>query len=327
MTESTAALDKKARKASDSSIIKLLPALVEHTRWNDPVKLREILVELSEKTRLSYPAIHKRIERDLRHGLSPTPMQSLPKNLVELSTPVIKLDDVVLTEQLKTEVLAIIQEHDRVEDLAAFDLKPRHKVLLYGAPGNGKTLLAEALASSMDIPFVKAKYSGLVGSHLGETGKNIASIMDYAESGPCLLFLDEFDGLAIDRAATGDVTEMRRVTNQLLISLDKLPHYCVFVAATNSENLIDKAILRRFDFSLNIQAPTPELILQLARKELDPARTPGNDVLHFAPRIAKMKLKNMSETVMLCQQIRRDLVLNDGWGIEAILNKTPAQNF
>lgn len=321
MSEATAAPDKKARKASDSSIIRLLPALVEHTRWNDPVKLREILVELSEKTKLSYPAIHKRIERDLRHNLAPTPLRTLPKNLVELSTPRVRLDDVVLSQQLKDDVLAIIQEHDRFEELAAFDLKPRHKVLLHGAPGNGKTLLAEALASSLDLPFVKAKYSGLVDSHLGETGRNIASIMEYAETGPCLLFLDEFDGLAIDRAATGDVTEMRRVTNQLLISLDKLPHHCVFVAATNSENLIDKAILRRFDFTLNIQAPTHDLLLELARKELDPVRTPGSNVLHHAKRIAKLDLKNMSDTVMLCQRIRRDLVLNDGQGIEKILSQ------
>lgn len=322
MTEASISIpDKKLRKASDSSIIKLIPALIEHTRWNDPVKLREILVELSHKTQLSYPSIHKRIERDLRNGLVPTPLRTMPKNLVELTSPTVKLEDVVLSDQLKADVLSIIEEHDRFEELDSFDLRPRHKVLLYGAPGNGKTLLAEAMAAALDVPFVKAKYSGLVDSHLGETGKNIAAIMEYAESGPCLIFLDEFDGLAIDRSAAGDVTEMRRVTNQLLISLDKLPHYCVFVAATNSESLIDKAILRRFDFNLNIEAPTPDLVKRLAEKELDPKRTPGSNVLHHADVISKLGLKNMSEVVMLCQRIRRDLVLNQGQGIKAIIQQ------
>lgn len=321
MTELDATAAKKQRKASDTSIISLLPKLVERMRWSDKEQLHQILSELSAKTELAYPAIHKRIEKELRFCMTPTELRSLPKNLVELCTPALTLDDVVLDEGLMIDVKAIVEEHDRHDELAAFDLYPRHKVLLHGAPGNGKTMLAEALASSLKIPFVKAKYSGLVDSHLGVTGRNIDTLMEYAASGPCLLFLDEFDCVAIDRSAAGDVTEMRRVTNQLLLSMDKLPPYCVFVAATNSEALIDKAVMRRFDFALAINAPNENLIQRLAGKELDPSRTPGTDVKILANRIAKIPLKNMNEVVFLCRRIRRDLVLNKGQGIEAILCK------
>lgn len=321
MIELDATAAKKQRKASDASIISLLPKLVERMRWNDKDQLRQILSELSAKTELAYPAIQKRIEKELRFCMAPTELRSLPKNLVELCTPVLTLDDVVLDEGLMSDVEAIVHEHDRHDELAAFDLYPRHKVLLHGAPGNGKTMLAEALASALNIPFVKAKYSGLVDSHLGVTGRNIDTLMEYAASGPCLLFLDEFDCVAIDRSAAGDVTEMRRVTNQLLLSMDKLPPYCVFVAATNSEALIDKAVMRRFDFALAINAPDENLIQRLASKELDPSRTPGTDVKGLANRIAKISLKNMNEVVFLCRRIRRDLVLNKGQGIEAILSK------
>ena len=315
---------KKQRKASDTSIISLLPKLIERMRWSDKDQLREVLTELAGKTELAYPAIHKRIEKELRYVMTPTELKTLPKNLVELCTPMLTLDDVVLEDALLADVKAIIEEHDRHDELAEFDLYPRHKVLLHGAPGNGKTMLAEALASSLNIPFVKAKYSGLVDSHLGMTGRNIDTLMQYAASAPCLLFLDEFDCVAIDRSATGDVTEMRRVTNQLLLSLDKLPPHCVFVAATNSETLIDKAVMRRFDFALAINAPGEALIQRLARKELDPVRTPGSDISGLADRIAKIALKNMNEVVFLCRRIRRDLVLNKGQGIEGILDLAKA---
>jgi len=325
MIDSTStAAAKKLRKASDASIIALLPKLIERMRWSDKDQLREILADLSNKTEASYPAIHKRIEKEMRYVMTPTEIKTLPKNLVELCTPILTLDDVVLADNLMADVRAIIEEHDRHDELAEFDLYPRHKVLLHGAPGNGKTMLAEALASALDIPFVKAKYSGLVDSHLGVTGRNIDILMEYASSRPCLLFLDEFDCVAIDRSAEGDVTEMRRVTNQLLLSLDKLPPHCVFVAATNSESLIDKAVMRRFDFALSIQAPDNTLIERLAGKELDPIRTPGSNVQNLSTTIAKLPLKNLNEVVFLCRRIRRDLVLNKGQGIKEILDKAAA---
>lgn len=162
----------------------------------------------------------------------------------------------------------------------------------------------------------------MIDSFLGSTGKNLQSIFDYATTAPCVLFMDEFDGVAIDRADSKDVGEIRRVTNQLLIILDRLPPTCMFIAATNAEELLDRAIRRRFDYVIELPAPTQELRIRCAERELAPRMTPGHDIRHHAAAVAEMPLPNLSGLVKLCQRLRRDLVLNRGTGIPAILADT-----
>ena len=113
---------------------------------------------------------------------------------------------------------------------------------------------------------------------------------------------------------------MRRVTNHLLIEIEKLPAHVIFVCATNSERLIDTAIKRRFDLVINVPAPTRELRLQCARRELDPSLTPGSDLTHLAERVADLCLENLFHVTERCRQIRRDLVLNGGHGVESLLH-------
>ncbi|RYE26893.1 MAG: AAA family ATPase, partial [Sphingobacteriales bacterium] len=182
------------------------------------------------------------------------------------------------------------------------------------------TLLAEALAYELELPFLRVKYSALISSNLGGTGRNLEDILDYAKSGPCLLFLDEFDGIGMDRNDNRDVGEMRRITNQLLISVERLPASCVFVAATNAAQLLDAALKRRFDSVMEIPKPTKELILLCAQKELHPSLTPGTDVQNLAMTISQMDIQNLSVVVNLCRRIRRDIVLNHGKGIQNLVN-------
>lgn len=234
------------------------------------------------------------------------------------------MDAVFLPADVEHGCRAIIAEHHRRDELASFGLAPRHKVLLHGAPGNGKTMLAEALAKELDIPLLRVKYAGLIASYLGDTGKNIATIFEFAETAPCLLFLDEFDGIGAARHDNQDVGEMRRITNQLLILLDRLPPYCVFVAATNGYDLIDYALKRRFDFNIEILAPDEPLRRRCALAEIDPRLTPGHDITDLARSIAALPLKNVHEVVQLCRRLRRDLVLNDGRGLELLLREAAA---
>ena len=309
---------KTLKKASESSAIKLLPKLIEAFRWNHSDRIAEVGESVAAAIEVQHPAVAKRIRDAFGQELRPRHL-TMPTNLLSFEEARHGFGAVMLPNELEVECLAIVQEHHRQEDLCAFGLAPRHKVLLHGEPGNGKTLLAEALAHELDVPFLRVKYGGLIGSYMGETGKNIDTIMEYAKTAPCLVFLDEFDGVGMDRSNAGDVGEMRRITNQLLIALDRLPSTCVFVAATNSLDLVDKALKRRFDFVLEVPAPTVELMRRCAAKELCPTITPGHDVSELAFKVATLKLRNLSEVVGLCKRIRRDLVLNSGAGIEALL--------
>ena len=203
-------------------------------------------------------------------------------------------------------------------ELAAFGLAPRHKVLFYGPTGNGKTMLAEALAWELGFPFLAVRYGGLLDSYLGSTGKNMDKVFAFARTAPCVLFIDEFDGIAITRGGGQDVGEIRRVTNHLMIEIERLPSSVVLVCATNAEGLLDEAIKRRFDFAIEIPSPTRDLRLQRARDELRPELTPGHDLSAYAERIADLDLANLHFVTERCRELRRDLVLNAGRGIDAL---------
>ena len=308
------------KKNPDTAAIKLLPKFLESMKWGHGTRSEEIVSAMAESLDLTHPSVAEKIRKLYAQGLKPLPSSSKAAGLIDFAEPRHGMKDVVLPDNVAQECRAIIAEHARRDELAAFALQPRHKVLLHGAPGNGKTMLAEALASELAVPYLRVKYSSLIDSYLGSTAKNLDVLLDYANTAPCLLFLDEFDGVGMDRNDNRDVGEMRRITNQLLISLDRLPSSCVFVGATNAPGLIDGALRRRFDFVIEIPAPSWDVKYCCAAKELDPDFTPGHDVWDLAPRVAHHRTSlSMHDVVEICRRIRRDLVLNGGAGIETIL--------
>lgn len=297
----------------------LLPKLVEASRWGQHSTAEQVGREIAQLIADTHPGVANKIHRQFATALAPARLAHRPEKLVEFRDARHGLQDVILPPDVEQECRAIIQEHQRAADLARFHLAPRHKVLLYGPPGNGKTLLAEALARELDVPFLPVKYAGLIDSHLGGTGKNLQEIFDYAATAPCLLFMDEFDGVAIDRIDAKDVGEIRRVTNQLLMLVDRLVPTCMFVAATNAQQLLDSAVLRRFDFVLQLPAPSRQLRERCIQRELAASLTPGYDLTDKIGPLADLELPNLSAVVQLCQRIRRDLVLNQGAGMDSLI--------
>ena len=83
-------------------------------------------------------------------------------------------------------------------------LEPRHRILLVGPPGNGKTSLAEAIAEALAVQFFVVRYDAIIGSFLGETATRLRRVFDYARTTPCVLFFDEFDAVGKER---GDENE------------------------------------------------------------------------------------------------------------------------
>lgn len=315
---------RERKKAAEASAMKLLPKLIEASRWGQQDMAEKLGRDIAQIVEATHPSVAQKILKQFAATLRPMKMVHRPENLIDFCDARHGLADVILPEAIERECRAIVIEHQRANDLAQFRLAPRHKVLLYGPPGNGKTLLAEALAKELEVPFLPVKYAGMVESYLGSTGKNLQNIFDYAATARCVLFMDEFDGVAIDRGDSKDVGEIRRVTNQLLILLDRLPPTCMFVAATNADELLDRAIQRRFDYVLELPAPTREMREHCARRELSPTMTPGHDVSHHVEAVTDLPFPNLSALVKLCERIRRDLVLNSGAGVQQIIAEAAA---
>lgn len=167
------------------------------------------------------------------------------------------IEELVLPQPVQQACAELIEEHHRTDLLRSYNLTPRHRILLSGAPGNGKTSLAEALAHALMVPFIVVRYEGLIGSYLGETASRLRKLFDYVKTRGCLLFFDEFDTLGKERGDLHETGEIKRVVSSLLLQIDAVPSYVVIVTATNHPELLDRAVWRRFQLRLDLPPPTP----------------------------------------------------------------------
>lgn len=157
------------------------------------------------------------------------------------------------------EFIVSYKESDR---LASYGLNIPSTLLLYGPPGCGKTELASFIAKELGIPIVIARLDTLISSYLGSTSKNIRMLFEYAAKNPCILFLDEFDAIAKLRDDKNEQGELKRVVNSLLQNIDFINEKSILIGATNHENLLDKAIWRRFSTRLHINYPNSDIRME-----------------------------------------------------------------
>ena len=134
-------------------------------------------------------------------------------------------------------------------------------LLLYGAPGTGKTLLAEAVSSYTGLNFIPVRGPELLSKYIGASEANVRSLFERAQAArPCIIFFDEFESLAPQRGhdSTG-VTD--RVVNQLLTQLDGVEGLdgVWVVAASSRPDLIDPALLRPGRLDRSVHCPMPEI--------------------------------------------------------------------
>lgn len=184
---------------------------------------------------------------------------SLP--LAYMSRPDALLSDLVLAAQPAHSLHALLNEVRHWSTLDASGLPRRNRLLLSGPPGCGKTSTVEALAGELGRPLVTARVEGLISSYLGETAANLSSLFEFASSGACVLFLDEFDSLGKRRDDPSDHGELRRVVNAVLQQIDRYSGPSLIVAATNHSGVLDSALWRRFDAIVELPLPTqPEII-------------------------------------------------------------------
>lgn len=177
-------------------------------------------------------------------------------NLFQETVPERRLDQLFLSDGIKQSCNELVEEQMRADLLRSYGVEPRNKVLLVGPPGNGKTSLAEALATSLMVPLYVVKYESLIGAYLGETASKLAKLFEYVKTRQCVLFFDEFETLGKERGDQHETGEIKRVVSSLLLQIDALPSYVVVVAATNHEALLDQAAWRRFQIKLELKKPS-----------------------------------------------------------------------
>ncbi|MCS7118704.1 MAG: AAA family ATPase [Archaeoglobaceae archaeon] len=178
----------------------------------------------------------------------------------------LKLEDVVGQEEAKRKARVILEYLKNPKKFGKW--APRN-VLFYGPPGTGKTMTAKALANEANAPFVSVKSTKLIGEHVGDGARKIHELYERArELAPCIVFIDEFDAVALDRSyqdLRGDVAE---IVNAILTELDGIQNnegVCT-IAATNRVEFIDSSIRSRFEEEIEFKLPSYEDRLEILRR-------------------------------------------------------------
>lgn len=138
--------------------------------------------------------------------------------------------------------------------------EPRNGILLYGAPGNGKTFFAEAFAGEFQLPFLSVSFGDVASRWVNQTTEQVRQVFhEAALQAPCVLFIDEIDSLLVNRATVGwGDSETARTTNVILTEAANLrDRGIVLMAATNFIDRLDEAGIRegRFDYKIEITPP------------------------------------------------------------------------
>lgn len=335
----------------------LLCELIKYGLINDPVSFRKAAEALCAEERAKQHTIlankiedllkvgNRTITRDVEGQPSLIKNNANEQNLFIEKIPQKRLDHLVLSDNVKRSCEELISEQNRADLLHSYGLEPRNKILLIGPPGNGKTSLAEAIAESLMVPLLTVRYESVIGSYLGETATRLSKLIEYAKTRQCVLFFDEFETLGKERGDIHETGEIKRVVSSLLMHIDSLPSYVIVIAATNHENLLDKAAWRRFQIKLEIPKPTRsnletyfnffekergfEFGLQsstLAKKTLGLSYAEAEELALTVYRQYVLQLpsatpKDVTEQVLKLWQTQRSYLKNTEEGVDALCQK------
>jgi SpoVK/Ycf46/Vps4 family AAA+-type ATPase len=265
----------------------------------------------------SHHVLADRLQRALNTvAVTPPPLTSASMGagggrdaILEL-TPQVRLDDLILPLPVRRNADQFIEEHFRASVLRVHGLEPRHRILLSGPPGNGKTSFAESIAEALNLPFFVVRYDSLIGSYLGETNTRLRKLFDYVRTQPSVLFFDEFDAIGKERGDTHETGEIKRVVSFLLMQLDQLPSYVIVVAATNHAELLDRAVWRRFQLRLGFPTPDQNMLAAYVDRLIDqwPQR-PRAGAKEIVRTLGKVSYAEARE---YCQNVRRRHILGLG---------------
>ncbi len=231
------------------------------------IDIEEVFLPLGSETRL---VVVKTNPEEVVQITEMTELELLPEavDVEESRMPTVTYEDIGGLGQVLPKIREMIElplRHPEVFD--RLGVEPPKGILLHGAPGTGKTLIAKAVANESGAHFLSVAGPEIVSKWYGGSEENLRKIFEEAEkNAPSIIFFDEVDAIAPKREeVTGEVE--RRMVSQLLSLMDGLKSRgkVIVIAATNRPNALDPALRRGGRFDREIEIPVPD---KKGRKEI-----------------------------------------------------------
>lgn len=238
----------------------------------------------------------------------------------------VTFNDVAGAHEAKEELRDVVEFLKRPEKFARLGAKIPRGVLLCGAPGNGKTLLAKAVAGEAHCPFFSISGSDFVEVFVGVGASRVRDLFAQArKNAPCIVFIDEIDAVGRQRGVGmgGGNDEREQTLNQLLSEMDGFTTQArggvIVLAATNRPDVLDKALLRPGRFDRSIEVPYPDLrsreqILQVHVKNVPLAPEVSiTQIARGTPGFSGADLENLinEAALMASKKDKKHVEMND----------------
>lgn len=216
------------------------------------------------------------------------------------------LADLVVSEAIRVQLERVLKEQRAADKLREHNLLPAGKLLFVGPPGVGKTMAAGAIATELGLPLRVVNLHNAIDSHLGESAKKLSKVFDQISVFRAVYLFDEFDALASRRDGGNgtDVGEMKRLVNSILMFMDRTITQGVIIATTNLADVIDRAMFRRFDMTLDFTRTDEALGLEVVRRTL--IKTDGIE-WHRIARVVHDA--SHADLVTACNTANKDMVI------------------